>query len=146
MLLLSLLFPMKAAIRDGPEGSVPAEIDLPERDLLTIDNVRLTLAVSQDSVGGGLCPESVEYAVHGVNVESEQGELRRPVSVSEADRVCETRTDLVLGNHYDVLSMLLHILDDRQIHAVRFVPVIVFMAEDAAALETDHESCAEATR
>lgn len=154
MLLLSLLFPMKAAIRVGPgdlqhrergppvepdgppeEGPVPAEIDLPERDLLTIDNVRLTLAVSQDSVGGGLRPESVEHAVRGVNIESEQGEFRCPVSVCAADRVSETRTDLVLGNHYDVPSMLLHILDDRQIHAVRFVPVTVFMAEDAAALE-----------
>ncbi len=47
----------------------------------------------------------------------------------------ESRTDLVLGKQHDVPSVLLHILDDRQIHAVRFGPVTVVMAADAAALE-----------
>ncbi|MES9511774.1 hypothetical protein ABWJ92_36190 [Streptomyces sp. NPDC000609] len=70
-----------------------------------------------------------------MDIESEHGEFRCAVSVREADRVGESRTDLVLGNHHDVLSVLLHILDDRQIRAVRIVSVTVVMAEDTAAPE-----------
>lgn len=154
MPLISLFFPREAVIHVGPgnlqhrkrrppvepdglpeEGPVPAEIDLPERDLVAIGNVKMPLAVSQYSTLGGLRSEPVEHAVHGVDIESEHGEVRYAVSVREADRVGESRTDLVLGNHNDVPSVLLHILDDRQIHAVRFVSVTVVMAEDAAALE-----------
>jgi hypothetical protein len=36
------------------------------------------------------------------------------MSVRQPDRVGESRTDLVLGNHHDVPSVLLHVLDDRQ--------------------------------
>lgn len=57
--------------------------------------------------------------MHDVDIEPEHGEFRSAVSVREADRVGESRTDLVLGNHHDVTSVLLHILDDRQIRAVR---------------------------
>lgn len=154
MSLLSLLFPVEAAICIGPrdlqhgerrpsvepdgpseEGSVPAEIDLPERDLMTVDNVRMVLAVRQYSARSGLRSEPVEHAVHGVDIEAEHGEVRSAVGVREADRVGESGTDLVLGNHHDVPSVLLHILNDRQIHAVRLVPVTVVMAEDTAALE-----------
>jgi hypothetical protein len=154
MPLLSLFFPMKAVILVGPrnlqhgkrrppvepdgpseEGPEPAEIHLPERDLVAVGNVRMPLAVSQHSARGGLLSEPVEHAVHGVDIEPEHGEFRRAVSVGEADRIGESRTDLVLGNHHDVPSVLLHILDDRQISAVRFVPVTVVVAEDAAALE-----------
>jgi hypothetical protein len=73
--------------------------------------------------------------VHGVDIESEHGEFRCAVSVREADRVGESRTDFVLGNHHDVPSVLLHIPGDRQIHAVRFVPVTVVTTENTAALE-----------
>jgi len=154
MPLLHLLFPMKAVIHVGPrdlqhgkrrppvepdglpeEGPVPAEIDLPERDLVTVDNVRMPLAVSQYSARGGLRSEPVEHAVHGVDIEPEHSELRCAVSMREADRVGESRTDLVLGNHHDVPSVLLHVLGDRQIRTVRFVSVTVVMAEDAAALQ-----------
>ncbi len=154
MPFVSLFFPVKTVIRVGPrdlqnregrssvepdgppeEGPVPAEVNVPERDVVTVDNARVPLAVSQYSARGGLLSDAVEHAVHGVDIESEHGELRSAVSVCEADRVSESRTDVVLGNHDDVPSVLLHILDDRQIHAVRFVPVAVIMAEDAAAPE-----------
>lgn len=154
MPLFHLFFPVKAVIRVGPrnlqyrkrrppvepdglpeERPVPAEIDLPERDLVAVGNVKMPLAVSQYSTRGGLRSEPVEHAVHGVDIEPEHGKFRCAVSVREADRVGESRTDLVLGNHNDVPSVLLHILDDRQIHAVRFVSVTVAMTEDAAALE-----------
>lgn len=154
MPLLSLFFPMKAVIHVGPrnlqhgkrrppvepdgspeEGPVPAEIHLPERDLATVGNVRMPLAISQYSARGGLRSEPVEHAVHGVDIEPEDGEFRYAVSVREADRVGESRTDLVLGNHHNVPSVLLHILDDRQTQAVRFVSVTVVMTEDAAAPE-----------
>jgi hypothetical protein len=154
MPLLSLFFPVKAAIRVGPhnlqhrerrppvepgglpeEGPVPAKINLPERDLVTVANIRMPLAVSQYSARGGLRSEPVEHAVHGVEIESEHGRLRRAVSVRKADRVGESRTDVVLGDPHDVPSVLLHILDDHQIRAVRFVPATVVMTEDTAALE-----------
>ncbi|MFJ7201727.1 MULTISPECIES: hypothetical protein [unclassified Streptomyces] len=70
-----------------------------------------------------------------MDIEPEHGEFRSAVGVREADRVGESRTDLVFGNHHDVPSVLLHVLDDRQIHAVHFVPVAVVMAEDTPALE-----------
>jgi hypothetical protein len=154
MPFLNLFFPVKTVIRVGPrdlqhrerrspvepdappeEGPVPAEVNVPERDVVTVDNARVPLAVSQYIARGGLLSDAVEHAVHGVDIESEHGELRSAVGVCEADRVGESRTDVVLGNHDDVPSVLLHILDDRQIHAVRFVSVAVVMAEDAAALE-----------
>ncbi|MGW0694123.1 hypothetical protein [Streptomyces sp. NBC_01602] len=59
----------------------------------------------------------------------------------EADHVGESRTDLVLGNHHDLTSVLLRILDDRQIRAVRFVSVTVVMAENAAALDESSVMC-----
>lgn len=154
MPLLSLIFPVETVIHIGPrnlqhrqrrppvephspseEGSVPADIDLPERDLATVDNLTMPLAFSQYSTCGGLRSEPVEHAVHSVDIESEHGEFRSAVSVREADRVGESRTDFVLGNHLDVPAVLLHILDDRQIRAVRLVSVTVVMAEDTAALE-----------
>lgn len=70
-----------------------------------------------------------------MDIETEHGEFRPAMSVREADRVGESRPDLVFGNHHDVPSVLLHMLDDRLIHAGRFVPVAVVMAEDAAAVE-----------
>lgn len=122
---------------DGPpeEGPVPAEIDLPERDLAAVDNVTMLLAVRQYSADGGHLSEPVENAMHGVDIEPEHGEFRCAVSVRQADRVGESRTDLVLRNHDDVPSVLLHILGDRQFNPVCFVSVAVVMAEDAAALE-----------
>lgn len=151
---LSLFIPVKSVIRVGPrnlqhrerrppvepdgpseESPVPAQINLPERGLVTVDNVTMSLAVSQYSARGALLSEPVENAVHDVDIESEHGQLRCAVSVREADRVGESRTDVVLGNHHDVPSVPLHVLDDRQIHAVRFVSVTVVTAEDAAALE-----------
>lgn len=151
---LSLFVPVKSFMRVGPrnlqhrerrppvepdglseEGPVPAQINLPERDLLTVDNVRMSLAAGQYTARNGLLSEPVENAVHDVNIESEHGELRCVVSVREADRVGESRADVVLRNHHDVPSVPLHVLDDRQIHAVRFSSVTVVMAEDAAALE-----------
>lgn len=154
MPFLSLFFPVKTFIRVGPrdlqnrerrspvepncppeEGPVPAEVNVPEHDVVTVDNARVPLAVSQYSACGGFLSDAVQHAVYRVDIESEHGELRSAVSVREADRVGESRTDVVLGNHDDVPSVLLHILDDRQIHAVRFVPVAVVTAEDAAALE-----------
>ncbi len=122
---------------DGPaeERPVPAEIDLAGRDSVTVDNVRMPLALSQYGARGRLRSEPVDHAVHDLDIESEHGEFRCAVSVREADRVGESRTDLVLGNHHDVTSVLLHILDDRQIRAVRFVSVTVVMAENTAPLE-----------
>lgn len=73
--------------------------------------------------------------MHDVDIEPEHGEFRCAVSVREADRVGESRTDLVLGNHHYVTSVLLHIFDNRQIRAVRFISVTVVVAENAAALE-----------
>lgn len=71
MPLFSLFLPMKAVIHVGPrnlqhgewrqpvepdgpaeERPVPAEIDLPERDLVTVDNVRMPLVLSQCSARG----------------------------------------------------------------------------------------------
>lgn len=117
------------------EGPVPAAINLPERDSMIGDNIRMALAVCQCFACGGLLSEGVEHAVHGVDIEPKHGEFRSAVGVREADRVGESRTDVVIGNHDDVPSVLLHILDDRQIHAIGFVSVAVVMAEDAAALE-----------
>lgn len=117
------------------EGPVPAAIYLSERDLMPDDNIRMALTVRQCFARGGPLSEGVEHAVHGVDIEPEHGELRSAVHVREADRVGESRTDLVFGNHHDVPSVLPHMLDDRQIHAVRFVPITVVMAEDTAALE-----------
>ncbi|RPK72070.1 hypothetical protein EES45_33885 [Streptomyces sp. ADI97-07] len=114
---------------------MPAAIDLPERDLIPVDNIRMALAVRQHFACGGLLSERVKHAVHGVDIEPEHGEFGSAVGVREADRVGESRTDLVFGNHHDVPSVLPHMLDDRQIHAVRFIPVAVVMAEDTAALE-----------
>lgn len=121
----------------GPpeEGSVPAGIGLPERDLVTVDNLGMSLAFSLYGTRGGLCSEPVERVVYGVDAESVHGEFRSAVSVREAGRVGESRTDLVLGSHLDVLSVLLHIFDDRQIRVVRLVLVAVVMAEDTAVLE-----------
>ncbi len=151
---LSLFVPVKSVIRVRPrnlqhrerrppvepdglseEGPVPAQINLPERDLVTVDNVRMSLAVSQYSARGGLLSEPVENAMHDVDIESEHGRLRCAVSVREANRVGESRTDVDLGNHHDVPSVPLHVLTESQIHVVRFVSVTVVMAEDAAALE-----------
>lgn len=100
MPLLCLFFPVKAVIRVGPrdlqhgegrppvepgglseEGPVPAQINLPERDLVTVTNVRMSLAFSQYSARGGLLSEPVEHAVHAVDIESEHGEFRCAVSV-----------------------------------------------------------------
>lgn len=154
MPLLSLFFPKKPVIHVGPrnlrhgerrppvepdglpeEGPIPAEIHLPERDLVAVGNVRMPLAFSQHSARGGLRSEPVEHAVHGVDIEPEHGEFRCAVSVRETDRVCESRTDLVLGNHNDVPSVLPHILDDRQTKAVRFVSITVVTAKDTTAPE-----------
>ncbi|GGX69208.1 hypothetical protein GCM10010515_40960 [Streptomyces fructofermentans] len=73
--------------------------------------------------------------MHGVDIEPEHGEFRTAVGVREADRVGESGADLVFGDHHDVPSMLPYMLGDRQIHAVRIVPVAVVVAQDAAALE-----------
>lgn len=154
MPLVSLLVPVETSLGIGPrdlqhgerrqpvepdglpeEGPVPAAIDLSERDSMTVDDIRMALAVRQRFTRGGLLSEGVEHAVHGVDIEPEHGEFRSAVRVREADRVGESRTDLVFGNHHDVPSVLLHMLDDRQIHTVRFVPVAVVMAEDTAARE-----------
>lgn len=154
MPLFSLLIPVEAALGIRPrnlqhrkrrppvepdglseEGPIPATINLPERDLIPVDNIRMALTVRQCLARSSLLSERVEHAVHDVNIEPEHGEFRSTVRVREADRVGESRTDLVFGNHHDVPTVLLHMLDDRQIHAVRFVPVAVVMAEEAAALE-----------
>lgn len=122
---------------DGPskESPVPAAINVPERDLIPVDNIRMALTVRQHFARGRLLSERVEHAVHGVDIEPEHGEFRSAMSVREADRVGESRTDLVFRNHHNVPSVLLHMLDDHQIHAVRFVPVAVVMAKDTPALE-----------
>lgn len=92
MPLLSLFFPMEAVVRVGPrnlqhgqrrpsvepdrpseEGPVPAAIHIPERNLVTLDHVRMPLAVSHYSTRGGLRSEPVEHAVHGVDIEPEHG-------------------------------------------------------------------------
>ncbi len=154
MPLVSLLIPVEMALDIRPhdlqhrqrrppvepdglpeEGPVPAAINLPERDSMPDDNIRMALAVRQCFARGGLLSESVEHAVHEADIEPEYGEFRSAVRVHEADRLGESRTNLVFGNHHDVPSVLLHMLDDRQVHAVRFAPVAVVMTEDTAALE-----------
>ncbi len=131
MPLVSLLIPVETALGIRPrdlqhgerrppiepdglpeEGPVPAVIDLPERDAIPVDNIRMALAVRQHFARCGLLSERVEHAVHGVDTEPEHGDFRSAVGVREADRVGESRTDLVFGNHHDVPSVLLHMLDD----------------------------------
>lgn len=112
------------------EGPVPAAINLPERDSMIGDNIRMALAVCQCFACGGLLSEGVEHAVHGVDIEPKHGEFRSAVGVREADRVGESRTDLVFGNHHDVPSVLLHMLDDRQLRAA-----------DPALRNLDHLGC-----
>lgn len=92
MPLLSLFFPMEAVVRVGPrnlqhgkrwpsvepdrpseEGPVPAEIHIPECNLVTVDNVRMPLAVSHHSTRGYLRSKPIEHAVHGVDIQSEHG-------------------------------------------------------------------------
>lgn len=114
---------------------MPATINVPECDSMAGDNIRMALAVCQCFACGRPLSERVEHAMHRVDIEPAHGEFRSAVCVREADRVSESRTDLVFGNQHDVPSVLLHMLDDRQIHAIRFVPVAVVMAEDTTALE-----------
>lgn len=117
------------------ESPVPAAINLPERNSMSVDNIRMALAVRQCFARGRLLSECVEHAMHSVHIEPEHGEFRSTVSVREADRIGESRTDLVFGNHHDVPSVLLHMLDDRQIHAIHLVPVTIVTAQDTAALK-----------
>ncbi len=80
---------------------------------MTGDSIRMALAVRQCFAHGGLRSECVEHAVHGVDIKPEHGGFRSAVRVRETDRVGESRTDLVFGNHHDVPSVLPHMLDDR---------------------------------
>ncbi|GGM97655.1 hypothetical protein GCM10011578_018130 [Streptomyces fuscichromogenes] len=75
MPLLGLFLPVKAVSHVGP------------RNLVTVDDLRMPLAVSRFGARGGLRSEPVEHVVHGVDIEPEHGELRCAVSVRETDRV-----------------------------------------------------------
>jgi hypothetical protein len=87
-----------------------------------------------DAVKAGLTLDWSSRSIEA-DTEPEHGQFRSAVSVREAYRVGESRTDLVFGNHHDMPSVLLHMFGDRQIRAVRFLPVAVVMAGDAEARE-----------
>lgn len=76
-----------------------------------------------------------QHAVHGVDVESEHGELKHAVRVRQPDRAGESRTNLVLRNHHDMPSVLLHTPDDRQTNTPCPAPVTAVMTQDAATPE-----------